>query len=128
MDINKAFELIRNKLYRWMLDLIRMMPNLILAVLVLVVGIYLSGIVKRFVRRIVRRFSPGVVITNLITSFVYILCIGITLFATLSILKLDKAVTSILAGAGIAGIALAFAFQDIAANFMSGILLIIRKP
>lgn len=50
------------------------------------------------------------------------------MFACLSILKLDKAVTSILAGAGIAGLALAFAFQDIAANFMSGILITNRKP
>jgi small conductance mechanosensitive channel len=46
----------------------------------------------------------------------------------LSILKLDKAVTSILAGAGIVGLALAFAFQDLAANFISGILISIRRP
>ena len=74
------------------------------------------------------RFSHGAVISNLLSSFIYILAIGISLFAALSILGLDKAVTSILAGAGIAGIALAFAFQDLAANFMSGILLIVRKP
>ena len=46
----------------------------------------------------------------------------------LSILQLDKAVTSILAGAGIIGLALAFAFQDIAANFISGIFISFRKP
>lgn len=33
-----------------------------------------------------------------------------------------------LAGAGIIGLALAFAFQDITANFMSGIFLSIRRP
>jgi len=42
--------------------------------------------------------------------------------------NLDKAVTSILAGVGILGLALAFAFQDIAANFMSGIFLSFRRP
>jgi small-conductance mechanosensitive channel len=46
----------------------------------------------------------------------------------LSILQLDKAVTSILAGAGIIGLALAFAFQDIAANFISGIFISFRRP
>jgi small conductance mechanosensitive channel len=46
----------------------------------------------------------------------------------LSVLNLDKAVTSILAGAGILGLALAFAFQDIAANFMLGIFLLFRRP
>ncbi|MEO8666588.1 MAG: mechanosensitive ion channel family protein [Ignavibacteria bacterium] len=43
-------------------------------------------------------------------------------------LNLDKAVTSILAGAGIIGLALAFAFQDIASNFISGIFISFRKP
>ncbi len=128
MDINKALELIQQKLIRWLQELVRMMPNLILAVLVIVIGFYLSKIIKGFAKSVIGRLSHGAVITNLLTSFIYILCIGITLFAALSILQLDKAVTSILAGAGIAGLALAFAFQDIAANFMSGILLIIRKP
>jgi len=54
--------------------------------------------------------------------------LGVTFFVALSILNLDKAVTSILAGAGIIGLALAFAFQDIASNFMSGIFLSIRRP
>ncbi len=59
---------------------------------------------------------------------VYIFASGVTIFVALSILNLDKAVTSILAGAGILGLALAFAFQDIASNFMSGIFLSIRRP
>jgi Small-conductance mechanosensitive channel len=37
-------------------------------------------------------------------------------------------VTSLLAGAGIVGLALGFAFQDIAANFMAGIYLSVRRP
>jgi small conductance mechanosensitive channel len=105
-----------------------MLPNLALAVLVLVIGLYLSKLVKRLARRLLDRLSHGAVITNLGSSFIYILCVGITLFAALSILRLDKALTSLLAGAGIAGLALAFAFQDIAANFMSGILITLRRP
>lgn len=128
MDIYKALELIQQKLMIWLREFIKMLPNLALAVLVLVIGLYLSKLVRNFSRRMVTRFSHGAVISNLLSSFIYILAIGISLFAALSILGLDKAVTSILAGAGIAGIALAFAFQDIAANFMSGILIIVRKP
>jgi small-conductance mechanosensitive channel len=128
MDVNKALELIQRKLYSWMREFVRMLPNLLLAALVVVIGLYLSRIISRFVKKIVSRFSHGAVIINLISSFTYVLCIGITLFIALSILQLDKALTSLLAGAGIAGLALAFAFQDIAANFMSGILITIRKP
>ncbi|MEO6441543.1 MAG: mechanosensitive ion channel family protein [Chitinophagales bacterium] len=59
---------------------------------------------------------------------VYFSLIGIVFFIVLSILRLDKAVTSILAGAGIIGLALAFAFQDIAANFISGVFISFRRP
>lgn len=128
MDVNKAFELIQRKLYDWMRDFIRMLPNLLLATLVIVIGFYLSKIISRFARKTFNRLSHGAVITNLFGSFVYIFCIGITLFIALSILGLDKALTSMLAGAGIAGLAFAFAFQDIAANFMSGILITLRRP
>jgi small conductance mechanosensitive channel len=128
MDLQKAFQLIEQKLTLWLRELVRLLPNLALAALVLVVGIYLSKLARRLSQKAVNRLSHGAVITNLLASVIYIICIGITLFAALSILRLDKAVTSILAGAGIAGLALAFAFQDIAANFMSGILITIRKP
>ena len=128
MDLNKAFALIRQKLNIWVQEFIRMLPNLALAVLVLVIGFYLARIVKRLARKVIGRFSHGAVITDLFSSFIYILAIGVTIFIALSILQLDDAVTSLLAGAGIVGLALAFAFQDIAANFMSGILLFVRKP
>lgn len=128
MDFNKALELIQGKLLFWFRELIRLLPNMALAALVLVLGLFLSRLIKRFGIKVIGRLSHVAVITKLFASFIYIICVGITLFACLSILKLDKAVTSILAGAGIAGLALAFAFQDIAANFMSGILITIRRP
>ncbi|MGH8729270.1 MAG: mechanosensitive ion channel family protein, partial [Burkholderiales bacterium] len=41
---------------------------------------------------------------------------------------LDKTVTSLLAGAGIIGLALGLAFQDIGANLLSGIYMSIERP
>lgn len=128
MDFYKALELIQRKLYAWLREFVRMLPNLLLAVLVVIIGLYLSRLISRFARKVFGRLSHGAVITNLFGSFVYLTCVGITLFIALSILQLDKALTSLLAGAGIAGLALAFAFQDIAANFMSGILITVRRP
>jgi small conductance mechanosensitive channel len=49
-------------------------------------------------------------------------------FIALEILNLEKTVASILAGAGVLGLALGFAFQEIAANFVAGILIAFRKP
>ena len=128
MDINNALELIQRKLNGWLQEFVRMLPNLLLSVFIIVLGLYLSKLIKRFSKKMVSRFSHGPVLNNLLSSFIYITCVGITFFAALSVLQLDKALTSLLAGAGIAGLALAFAFQDIAANFMSGVLIILRRP
>lgn len=128
MDINKAYRLIESKLLTWLRDFVRLLPNIVIASLIIVLGFFLAKIIRNLAKKIFHRFTHHDTVSNLFSSFVYILSIGVTLFVALSILHLDKAVTSILAGAGIAGIALAFAFQDIAANFMAGILLSIRRP
>ena len=75
-----------------------------------------------------KKLSRNDTLTGLFTSIVYIFFISVTLFTVLNILKLHKAVTSIPARAGIIGLALAFAFQDIAASFISGIFISIRRP
>lgn len=128
MDFEKAYHLIQSKLLLWLSQLIRLLPNIVIASLVLVLGIFAAGLAKKFSSKIFHRFTRHETITNLFSSTVYVIAIGVTLFVTLSVLHLGKAVTSLLAGAGIAGVALAFAFQDIAANFMAGILLSLRRP
>ncbi|WP_207496674.1 mechanosensitive ion channel family protein [Aridibaculum aurantiacum] len=128
MDLEKAYNLISTKLSVWMKDLIRILPNLALAALVLVVGFFLSKFIKRLSQKLMKRITHHEAVNNLFVSFIYLLALSITLFVALSILNLDKAVTSILAGAGIIGLALAFAFQDIGANFIAGIFLSFRRP
>ena len=128
MDLQKAYYLIQSKLLIWLRELVKLLPNIAIASLILVLGIYAAKLVKKLSKKIFHRFTHHDTVSDLFSSFVYLLGIGITIFVALSVLHLDKAVTSILAGAGIAGIALAFAFQDIAANFMAGILLSIRRP
>lgn len=128
MDLEKAYLLIQSKLLFWLREFIRLLPNIVIASLVIVLGFYLARIIRKFSLKIFHRFTQQQTLSNLFSSFVYVVAIIITLFVALSVLHLDKAVFSILTGAGIAGIALAFAFQDIAANFFSGIFLTIRKP
>jgi len=128
MDINNALHLIKDKLSNWVNELIRLLPNILLATVVLVLGLLLAKKIRKLAVRLISHLSHNSTLTNLFGSIIYISFIGIILFTVLSILQLDKAVTSILAGAGIIGLALAFAFQDIAANFISGIFISFRKP
>jgi len=128
MDIDKITNLINDKLYSWSEALIKLLPNIVLAAVVMVIGFYIAKFIRKITYKLIDKVSKNITLNNLFSSIVYFSFIGIVLFTVLTILNLDKAVTSILAGAGILGLALAFAFQDIAANFMSGIFISFRKP
>lgn len=128
MDINEAYQLIMQKLTTWVHGFIKMLPNILLATVILVVGLFLAKRIKRVAVKLIAKASSNTTLNGLFASIIYIFFIGVTFFIVLSILQLDKAVTSVLAGAGIIGLALAFAFQDIAANFISGIFISFRRP
>src|SRR3954453_21411017 len=128
MDLNTAYKLISQKLTLWLHSFIKLLPNILLAAIVLVIGFFIAKWIRKIAARIVHRILRNATLSDLLTSIIYVFFLGITIFIALSILQLSKAVTSILAGAGIVGLALAFAFQDIAANFISGVFISFRKP
>ncbi|MCB0700791.1 MAG: mechanosensitive ion channel [Chitinophagales bacterium] len=128
MDFSKSYNLLLDKLSSWFDEFIQLLPNMALAALVFVFGLFIAKFLKRIAGKLINKVSKQQSLNSLFASFVHVFAVGIILFATLSILKLDKAVTSILAGAGIIGLALAFAFQDIAANFISGVFISFRRP
>lgn len=128
MDLSEFYNLITEKVHTWAIDLIKMLPNLIITVLVIVIGFILAKWLRRKAEKIMKAITHVEIISSLFGSLVYALVIAIVLFMALRVLNLDKALTTVLAGAGIIGLALAFAFQDIAANFVSGIFLTIRLP
>lgn len=127
-NINDSAKLITDKLSLWLKDLIRILPNIFLATMVLVIGFYLAKYVQKFAVKIINKISDNPTLNSLFSSVVYIFTLGIVVFIALDILNLDKAITTILGGAGLLGLAFAFAFQDIAANFMSGVFISFRRP
>lgn len=128
IDISNISDLLTEKLTKWAEELISILPNLVLAAIVIAIGFFVAKWVKKWSLRFISRISQNITLNNLFASVIYFVFIGIVLFTALNILNLDQTVTSMLAGAGILGLALAFAFQDIAANFMSGIFISFRKP
>lgn len=116
-----------NKLMNWLETAVAMLPNVVIALLVLIVFFALGQIVRKGVKNMLHKTTDNKTIINLLETIVGVLIIGIGIFIALSVMNLDGAVTSLLAGAGIVGLALGFAFQDIASNFISGIILSIRR-
>ncbi|MCG2587083.1 mechanosensitive ion channel family protein [Rhodohalobacter sp. WB101] len=128
LDMNEAYQIVAGKLETWLSATIEMLPNLALALLVLVVFYVIGKMLRKFVRTLLEKATTNKTVIDLAETVMSVLIIGIGVFFALSILNLDGTVTSLLAGAGIIGLALGFAFQDIAANFISGLLLSIRHP
>lgn len=124
----KAMELIRSKLVQWIEGMVVMLPNFVLALLI-VVGFWLTArLVRKGMDKLLGRFFQSVSLQRLISTLLYATIMLVGMFTALSVLHLDRTVTSLLAGAGIIGLALGFAFQDIAANFIAGILMASQHP
>ncbi len=125
----RYLELILRKLERWMDACVNMLPNLVAAAVVFFAFYYLGKLVRSSYRNIANRFSGNnQTVSSIISTTIFCFIVGIGLFSALEILRLDKAVTSLLAGAGVIGLALGFAFQEIASNFMAGTMIAFERP
>lgn len=117
-----------NQIKTWGIDAIEYLPNLIGAILVFFIFIYISSRVAKVVNKTIKRADniPANVI-KLLTSISRIIVIIIGFVIALSLLNLSQTVSSVLAGLGIVGLALGFAFQNVAANFISGIIMAFNR-
>ncbi|MBC7488156.1 MAG: mechanosensitive ion channel [Cytophagaceae bacterium] len=127
-DFNNWTGIIFNKLSHWGIAFISMLPNIVLASIVLLVFIFLGKFIKSISYKILNKLSGKESISRLFSAVASMLIVIIGLFIVLKILNLNQAVSALLAGAGIIGLALGFAFQDLTANFISGIFMIFKRP
>ncbi len=126
-SVRDAATLVTDKLQSWMDVVVTKLPNFVVAILVLVIFWLIAKTVRDTLNRALNRTPLTFPIVSLITNTAGMGVIATGIFVGLGVLGLDKTVSSLLAGVGILGIALGFAFQDIGANFMAGIVLSIRQ-
>ncbi len=120
------------KLDSWVEAFILHLPNLVLAVVIVVVATALARGARAVVRRVLMaaasHASQARNVVDLLATLAFVAVLSAGLFMALGVLNLSGVVTSLLAGAGIVGLALGFAFQDIASNFIAGVLMAVRTP
>jgi len=126
--ISDGVEKLTKKLQGWGESAIAEIPNFILALVVLTVFWMASAWVYKLVSNSLNKSHLNENLKHLLASTVKIsfFCLGIVV--ALGVLDLQKTVFSLLAGVGVLGLALGFAFRDLAANFVSGIMLAINSP
>jgi len=128
ISLTKAVTQLINKLNGWFTATVRMLPNLIVAIFVLIIIIKLSHPLARLTGRAVLRMTRQRHIARILATMVRLVIVILGIILALNVMNLDRAVASLLAGVGILGIAIGFASQDLTANFLSGIVLHFEHP
>lgn len=115
-------------LNRWTQQAIAFVPRLLLAVVVYLAFYLLYRLLRHPIQRLTLRTIGYESIANMLGG---LLSRGIQIvgfFSALKILGLDTAVATLIGGLGLLGLGLSFAFQDIATNFIAGIILMVQRP
>ncbi|XOV67837.1 MAG: mechanosensitive ion channel family protein [Fluviicola sp.] len=126
--MKEELNLILDKLGGWYDSFVVMLPNIVLALIVGIGMFYVSRGARILVARYLLYKWQNEELKRIFGKVVQITVIVLGFLLALSIVELSKTVTSVLAGVGVVGLALGFAFQDIAANFISGVFMASSKP
>jgi small conductance mechanosensitive channel len=120
--------LIEEKLEKWWEYGVTMLPNFLLAIIVVSIFLILGRLVRKFSASFILSISKNSSLSSLLSGVIYTLIVIAGIMTALDIMELNKTVSSILAGVGIIGLALGFAFQDLTSNFISGAFIALKRP
>jgi len=128
VKVEKVADTILSKVDSWISEFIEMLPNMAVALVLFILFYLLAKLIQKTSSKLFEKASDNKALQNLLSTITYYSVLGIGFFIILDILQLEKAVTSLLAGVGVIGLALGFAFQDVASNFISGVIVAFRRP
>ncbi|WP_250436173.1 mechanosensitive ion channel family protein [Hanstruepera flava] len=126
-QLAEAFSNLISKLKGWFNTVIEYLPNFILALLVLSAAYFIAKYVNKITKKIVDKRVKDEAVSSMVSRITAVVVVLAGLFLALGIMNLNKALTSLLAGAGVAGLAIGLALQGTLANTISGIILSFRK-
>lgn len=122
-EISDSLENLTEKLEGWLDNLILILPNLILAILVFLLFLLAAKYLGRLLRNVILKRIRQESIKNIAVRVIKGIIILIGFFIALGLLNLDKVLTSVLAGAGVIGLAIGLALQGTLNNTFSGVIL-----
>lgn len=127
-DLTHYYQLIEEKLMTWLDVTVKHLPNFVVALFIVFAFSLLSRIMSSALRKVLHKTLESRQIADLLAAIFKIIVMTIGIFVALDFIGLSGTVKSLLAGAGIVGLAIGFAFQDMTENLIAGIAMGIRKP
>lgn len=122
-SLSESVNGIWKKLAEWLDALILGLPNFLLAVLVFVVFLLIAKYAAKILNNLLRLRVRQDSIREITVKVVKVVIILIGFFVALGLLNLDTVLTSVLAGAGVVGLAIGLALQGTLNNTFSGVIL-----
>lgn len=128
LTFDRVFELLGEKMVSWFDAGVALLPNLVVAICVVAIFYAIGSIAGRTSLRAFNRAFDSHAVASLLAVLVKVFIFAVGFFVALDLIGLQTVVLSLLTGVGILGLAIAFAFQDLAENLLAGLILSIRKP
>lgn len=101
-------------------------PSLIMAVVILIAGLWVIGLINKLIRKFFLRKEYDLALESFIQSFINI-ALKVLLFV-LVVTQLGVKSSSLVAMIGAAGLAIGLSLQGSLANFAGGVLILLFKP
>ncbi|MDC9580965.1 small-conductance mechanosensitive channel MscS [Xenorhabdus sp. PR6a] len=106
--------------------LIQYAVNVVSAILILIVGLFIAKLVNKAVKRVMSLRGIDTTISDFLSAIIRYAIIAFTIIAVLG--KLGIQTASVIAVIGAAGLAVGLALQGSLSNFAAGVLLVIFRP
>ncbi|MFN3491522.1 MAG: mechanosensitive ion channel family protein [Anaerolineales bacterium] len=106
-------------------NFIKSVPNIFVAVLIVLLSYYGGALLGRFLRGVLVRQNAEPGVTHLLSRTIKWIIISL---GVITALQRFFNVTAFLTGVGIIGFTIGFALQNIMQNFVSGVILLVQQP
>ncbi len=126
-DTGDTVGMITGQLESWYESLIKHLPNIAVAVVVIILAFIISRFVNSGIQKLLATKVEQTSVRRLIGKFAAVIVIIGGIFIALNVMELNDTVQAIIAGAGVSGLVIGLALQGTLSNVMSGIHLSFRK-
>ncbi|MGV6862500.1 MAG: mechanosensitive ion channel family protein [Putridiphycobacter sp.] len=126
-QLQSSWDKLLDKLASWLDALVINLPNLLIAIIVFVLAYWLSRHLQNWTNKLLKRVITQPAIRDLTSNVISIIAIVLGIILALAILNLDGTLKSLLAGAGIAGLAISLALQGTLSNTFSGFFIALKN-
>ena len=109
-------------------DFMQLLPLLAIGTLIIALSYGAAKLSAMLVRRLTARRIDSQLLMQVVTSVVAVLVMLIGLYIALKVSGLSRLAVTVLGGTGLIGLALGFAFRDIAENYLASILISLNRP